>query len=113
VVGPPVTASAWAPLAVHSSANADAAASTGSLNVISTSPSSGTSEAPSAGSLLATDGASSASGSVPPLRGAGGPAVKSLALSSVSTLPAPARSAAVVLESPGAAPDPSKKFALP
>ena len=46
-------------------------------------------------------------------RGVGAAAVKSAALLSVSVQPPPARNAAVVALRVGAAPDPSKKFALP
>src|SRR5262249_37848317 len=53
-------------------------------------------------------------GDTPPLlRGVGAPAVKSAALLSVSVLPLPARSAAVVLARPGAGPPPSKLEAVP
>jgi hypothetical protein len=47
------------------------------------------------------------------LRGAGVPAVKSAALSSVSAQPASSRESAVELVSVGAAAAPSKKLALP
>lgn len=46
-------------------------------------------------------------------RGVGSPAAKSAALSSVSVQPFALRSAAVVFESVGAGPEPSKKFAPP
>jgi hypothetical protein len=46
-------------------------------------------------------------------RGAGVPAAKSFALSSVSSQPAPSRNAAVLLLRIGAAAAPSKKFAPP
>src|SRR6266550_3197553 len=46
-------------------------------------------------------------------RGTGVPAAKSVALSPVSVQPSSARSAAAVLESPAAEPEPSKSLALP
>ena len=116
VVPSPLTVTAWSPLLVHASVNAPSAALTGSEKEISTSASSATSRSPAAGSVELTLGAVSASQKTRgrlELRGVGAPAAKSAALSSVSWQPLTARWSEVVLEAVGAAPEPSKKFALP
>jgi len=99
---------------VHVTANHAPLTVTGSLKVMPMLASSGTPVAPSAGRVEATCGpvAHGASGD-DVLRGAGAPAAKSAALLSVSVQPPSARKAAVVLLSVGAAPLPSKKFAVP
>jgi hypothetical protein len=115
LVGPPLTAAVWAPLAVQLIVNQLPATSTGSPNVMVTSAFGATPAAPAAGDVPETDGADSAlqKWSVAcELRGAGTAVAKSLALLSVSVQPDSARRAAVVLESVGAAAV-SEKFALP
>ena len=106
-VGPPVTTAVCAPLEVHAIANQAPLTATGSEKVIVTSVVGSTLDAPEAGEMAATDGATS------PASGSGAPAAKSAALLSVSVVPPPARIAAVVLLRVGAAAAPSKKLALP
>ena len=91
VVGPPVAVAAWPPLVPHTATPA----------------------APLAGTVAVTEGAASLQfpAGDAALRGAGGAATKSAELLSVSRQPPPARNAAVVFESVGAGPAPSKKFA--
>src|SRR5262245_21591044 len=116
VVGPPLAVAVCAPLAAHEIVYQAPVTSTGWLNVIVTSAFTATSTAPDAGERVATAGATG-----PPhvcvgdavVRGAGTSAAKSAPLLSVSWQPRLARSAAVVLESVGAAAAPSKKLALP
>src|SRR5919199_3402542 len=92
VVGPPLTVAVWPPLELQVIEYQLPVTFTGSLNVIVTSELSATLPAPSAGFVLETTGAWS-----PLLRGFGAPTVKSALLLSVSTVPPPFRSAAVVL----------------
>ncbi len=61
---------------------------------------------PPVGTVMAAVGAPGFSG-LAVLRGFGGPALKSAALSSVSTQPSPLRRAAVVFDRVGAGPEPS------
>ena len=89
------------PLRVQSSAKSPAVASTGSVKVIETFVSVGTSVSPSAGFELSTAGPE-----LPPA-GVGGPAEKSTAFSSVS-VPVWLRATEVVLLAAGAGPAPSK-----
>src|SRR3954453_9845754 len=107
VVGPPEELAPWAPLAAQEIVNQPAATSTGSLNVIEMFASSATPLAPAAGVVAATLGAWSAGGC-----GSGGPAVKSGALLSLSTVPPPLRWSDVVLVGAGAGPVPSKQLAV-
>src|ERR687884_2332244 len=93
VVGPPLTAAVWPSLELHEIENQLPVTFTGSLKVIVTLLDRATSPAPLDGLVLETVGAAS-----PVLRGLGAPALKSVLLLSVSTLPPPFRSAAVVLE---------------
>src|SRR5262245_48772498 len=93
----------------HESVNQDEFALTASLKVTVILLSNATADAPFAGLVLATFGAASGGKE---LRGFGVPAVKSELLLSVSVLPLPARSAAVVLLRPGATPAPSKQLAV-
>ena len=110
VVGPPDGVAACEPLALHSIVYQVPVTSTGSLNVIETFEARATPVAPAVGLLELTDGAASPTTL---LRGFGVAAAKSAALLSVSCAPFPARSAASVVPSVGAAPLPSKKFAFP
>src|SRR3954451_13686118 len=95
VVGPPAVVSAWSPEVEQDSANVPAATSTGSLKVTLSFASWLTPVAPAAGLLPVTVGAVSVG--MPPhgvagealLAGAGGPATKSCALSSLSVQPPP------------------------
>src|ERR671939_873608 len=87
-----VTFAVWLPLDPHEIENQLPVTFTASVNVIVTLLDSATLAAPSAGLVLETAGAWS-----PVLRGLGAPTVKSALLLSVSTLPLPFRSAAVVL----------------
>src|SRR5919202_5717153 len=92
VVGPPLAVAVWPPLEPHEIENQLPVTCTASLNVIVTLLARATLPAPSAGLVLVTAGAWS-----PVLRGFGAPTVKSALLLSVSTVPPPFRSAAVVL----------------
>jgi hypothetical protein len=117
VRGPPVAVAACVPDVAQAIENQSPVVETSSLNVMSMSASSATSEAPDAGSLAVTRGAWSGSASqdrvTELLRGAVAAASKSAALSSLSTHPPFSRCAEVVLEMVGAPPVPSKKFAFP
>jgi len=115
VVGPPESVAPTVP-AKHKSTTPAGFRSTGSPNVMEIAAVEATPVAPSSGTVDRTAGAASPaahglSGDAL-LRGVGSPAEKSAALLSVSVQPFPARSAAVVLESVGAA-VPSKKLAVP
>src|ERR671935_237550 len=92
VVGPPLTAAVWPSLEEQEIENQLPVTFTGSLKVIVMLLFSATSPAPFAGFVLETVGAWS-----PVLRGFGAPTLKSALLLSVSTVPPPFRSAAVVL----------------
>src|SRR5262245_1725470 len=105
-IGPPVTLTACAPVDPHMRAKDAFEAATGSENETVKLAVRPTPVAPLAGVVAVTVGAGSALG-----RGVGAPALKSAVLSLVSVAPPPARSAAVVLLSVGAAPDPSKQVA--
>ena len=74
VVGPPDTVAVWVPLREQERVNHEPETFTFSVNAISTLLSSGTLEAPFAGTVLATAGAASGGGV---LRGLGAPMVKS------------------------------------
>jgi hypothetical protein len=116
VVGPPVTAALCDPLKAQLIAYHAPETVTGSLKVTDTSASTGTLEVPFAGEVAVTDGARSALQSVlglTLLRGVGAPAMKSLALLSVSVQPPSTRRTLVVLLGAGVAPGPSKKSAFP
>ncbi len=95
VVGPPLTAAVCVPLSEQESVYQAPVTFTASVNVTVTFVSTGTLEAPSAGTVLATAGAASGGGV---LRGFGAPIVKSALLLSVSCAPFDFRSAAVVFE---------------
>src|SRR5919201_3346829 len=92
VVGPPLAVAVWPSLELHEIENQLPVTFTGSLKVIVMLLFRATSPALFAGLVLETVGAWS-----PVLRGFGAPTVKSALLLSVSTLPPPFRSAAVVL----------------
>src|SRR5438093_12227623 len=92
VVGPPLTVAVWPSLEPQEIENQLPVTFTGSLNVIVMLLVKDTSPAPLAGFVLETVGAAS-----PLFRGFGVPTVKSALLLSVSTVPPPFRSAAVVL----------------
>ena len=113
VAGPPVAVAAWPPLVPHTTLNHVPATFTGSENVTLMLASTATPDAPLAGTVAVTEGAASLQfpAGDAALRGAGGAATKSAELLSVSRQPPPARNAAVVFESVGAGPAPSKKFA--
>ena len=98
------------PLALHSIVYQVPVTSTGSLNVIETFECARDTRRTGGGAVELTDGAASPTTL---LRGFGVAAAKSAALLSVSCAPFPARSAASVVPSVGAAPLPSKKFAFP
>src|SRR5919201_6903874 len=92
VVGPPVAVAVWPSLELQEIEYQLPVTFTGSLNVIVMLLFSATSPAPFAGLVLETVGPASQL-----LRGFGAPTLKSALLLSVSTLPPPFRSAAVVL----------------
>src|SRR6266536_2539594 len=113
-VGPPLTAAVWVPLVPHEIENQEPPTFTGSLKVIVTFAFAAMPVAPPAGERETMLGGWSPrqkwSGEIA-FRGAGGPAVKSAPLLSVSVQPESLRRAAVVFESVEAAEAPSKKFA--
>ncbi len=114
VVGPPVGVTFCRPLLVQSMATVPAMV-TGSLKVTSTVTSTGTLVATLAGLVSVTMGGTSTPQLLvgeAVLRGVGAPVLKSAALLSVSTQPAPLRMVAVVLEGAGAGPEPSKQLAV-
>ena len=104
-VGPPLCVNSWAPLVAQVMVNVGSA---GPLNVTVMLLSTGTSLAPSAGSVPVT---TTGGGPPAPFCGSGAPAVKSAELLSVS-VPAALRASAVVLLRPGAAAV-SKSLAVP
>ena len=108
----PDAVSAWVPDASQVSAAKPSSTATGSENVTDRSLSGATPIAPSAGVEDASVSPPQAVTGDAELPGAGAAAVKSAALESVSLQPPSARTAAVVAESPGAGPAPSKKLAV-
>ena len=106
-----MTVSATAPLVVQASANAPAAAVTGSLKVTVMFESVGTSVAPFGGVVAATNGDWSVEQKwrgESEVRGLGVPAVKSVPFESLSWQPPSLRKSAEVFDSVGAGAAPSK-----
>ena len=110
VVGPPLAVAGCAPVVPQEMAYQLLVTFTGSLNVIVTLESRATPVVPGAGIDELTVGAASP---MMLLRGLGVAAAKSALLLSVSMRPSSRRKAARVELKVGAAPAPSKKFALP